>query len=269
VEEDGIFTWPRTVREDGKAFGFDAKVLARIRAEYSDKTQYFAQYYNNPNDVSNNRLNRESFQYYNPKFLVTKGGKWYFGENKLNVYAAVDFAFSLKKGADYTAIVVIGIDCDRNIYILDIERFKSDRVSGYFKHIKELHSKWGFTKLRAEVTVAQVVIVNELKALLKKEGIPLPVEDYRPSAKEGSKAERVRATLEHRYDNGEVWHREGGWTTVLEDELVQANPVNDDIKDSLASAVGIAIPPKKSSRNKVKDFFTQSPYNNRFGGVAF
>lgn len=43
VETDDIFIWPRMVREDGKAFGFDKRVLARIRAEYSDRVQFYAQ----------------------------------------------------------------------------------------------------------------------------------------------------------------------------------------------------------------------------------
>jgi hypothetical protein len=38
VEEDGIFIWPRAVREDGKAFGFDQKVLARISSMLSTIT---------------------------------------------------------------------------------------------------------------------------------------------------------------------------------------------------------------------------------------
>ncbi len=49
-------------------------------------------------------------------------------EIKLNVYAAIDFAFSLRKKADYTALVVIGVDHQGNFYILDIDRFKTDRI---------------------------------------------------------------------------------------------------------------------------------------------
>ena len=45
VEQDGRFLWARTVRpEDGKMFGFDNQVLAKIRAQYLDRTQFFAQY---------------------------------------------------------------------------------------------------------------------------------------------------------------------------------------------------------------------------------
>jgi len=270
VESDGIFVWPRAVREDGKAFGFSQGVLARIRAEYVDSIQFHAQYYNDPNDPGSERINREQFQYYNPRFLKREGSRWNYNGRKLNVYAAVDFAFSLNKKADWTAIVVIGIDAEKNIYILDIDRFKSDKTYEYFQHIAELHSKWGFSKLRAEVTVAQQVIVNSIKDHLKKEGMSLPIDEFRPSAREGTKEERIRASLEHRYENLSMWHREGGWTPQLEEELVLARPPHDDIKDSLASATDIAIAPKQSMGSKMADFLSGPlKTNSRFGGVAY
>lgn len=269
VETDNIFLWPRTIRSDGKAFGFNQNVLAKIRGEYADRVQYFAQYYNNPNDPGSDRISREKFQYYNKRLLTKQGDRWFYKERRLNVYAAVDFAFSLSKNADYTAIVVIGIDCDNNVYILDIDRFKSDKTIEYFQHIRDLHVKWNFTKLRAEVTVAQKVIVNGIKDFVKKDGLRLSVEEFRPARTEGSKEERIAAALEHKYDNLEVWHLEGGWTDVLEEELVLARPAHDDIKDALASAVGIAVAPSKSTGAKVKDFLTQSGPRSRFGGVAF
>jgi phage terminase large subunit-like protein len=230
--------------------------------------QFFAQYYNNPNDAGSNRINRDKFQYYNPRALKREGSKWFYADRKLNIYAAVDFAFSLSKAADFTAIVVIGVDCNNNIYVLDIDRFKTDKTIEYFEHIKALHAKWNFNKFRAEVTVAQKVIVNAIKDYVQKDGLRLSVEEFRPSKAEGSKEERIAATLEHRYDNLEVWHHEGGWTTILEDELVQARPPHDDLKDALASAVGIAVPPMKSRSSQVKDFFTTTA-TSRFGGVAF
>lgn len=272
VEEDGIFIWPRAVREDGKAFGFNQGVLSRIKAEYVDTVQYYAQYYNDPNDPGSERITRDKFQYYNPRFLKKNGSRWMYNDRKLNVYAAVDFAFSLNKKADFTAIVVIGVDFEGNVYVLDIDRFKSDKVSEYFDHIAKLHSQWWFSKLRAEVTVAQTVIVNEIKSHIKKAGMTLPVDEYRPTIKEGSKEERIKATLEHKYDNLMVWHREGGWTPQLEEELVLARPAHDDLKDSLASAVAISVAPKQSMKSKLSDLFGQTgsiPTNSRFGGVSY
>lgn len=270
VEEDGIFLWPRGVRPDGKAFGFDQQVLARIKAEYSDRVQFYAQYYNDPNDPGSDRINRDKFQYYNSRYLKKQGDRWYFGDNKLNVYASVDFAYSLKKTADYTAIVVIGINSKGVIYLLDIDRFKTDKIADYFNHIRELHSKWNFNKLRAEVSVAQKVIVNGIKDYISKSGLRLSVEEFRPTRTEGSKEERIAAALEHKYDNLEIWHFEGGWTPVLEEELILSRPPHDDIKDALASAVSIAIPPMKSMRKDLKDFLlNDDKYNSRFGGLKF
>lgn len=265
VEKDGIFIWPRAVRPDGKAFGFDIQTLARIKAEYSDRVQFYAQYYNDPNDPSSDRINRDKFQYYNPRLLKKEGSRWTYNGNKLNIYAAVDFAFSLSKAADYTAIVVVGVDCDKNYYVLDIDRFKTDKTLEYFKHVAALHSKWNFSKLRAEVTVAQKVIVNAIKDYVRKEGLRLSVDEFRPSRAEGTKEERIAAALEHLYDDLRVWHFEGGWTSVLEEELVLARPAHDDCKDALASAVEIAVAPAKSISRSVKDFFNTKP-KSRFGG---
>lgn len=267
VEADGIFIWPRVVRNDGKAFGFNINVLSRIEAEYEDRVQFYAQYYNDPNDPQSERISHDKFQYYNPKCLRKEGSRWFYKGKRLNVYSAVDFAFSLSKQADYTAVVVVGVDCDSNIYVLDIERFKTTKIIDYFKVIAKLHSKWRFRKIQAEVSVAQKVIVESIKGHVRKEGMTLSVVDYRPSKAEGSKEQRIAAALEPRYDNYEVWHYEGEWTNALEDELVKARPDHDDIKDALASAVSISIAPARSATSVMADFFNNPKKTNRFGGV--
>src|SRR3546814_1104932 len=89
-------------------------ILSRIKAEYSDRVQFYAQYYNDPNDPGSDRINRSKFQYYSVRYLKKEGGRWFMNGKRLNVYASVDFAYSLKKTADYTAIVVIGIDSARD-----------------------------------------------------------------------------------------------------------------------------------------------------------
>lgn len=268
VEVEGLFIWPKRIRSDGKSFGFDMQNLARIRAEYSDKIQFHAQYYNNPNDPGSNRINKDKFQYYDKKFLKQQDGHWFIKGKKLNVYASIDFAFSLHKKADFTAVVVIGIDSEGYIYVLDIDRFKSDKISEYFTHIVHLHSKWEFKKLRAEVTVAQSIIVRDLKDKIREEGLRLSIDDFRPTRNLGSKEERISAALEHRYDNNTVWHYKGGYIDVLEEELILARPPHDDIKDALASAVEIAVKPK-SSRYADDERTNVVYFNQRFGGTNF
>jgi hypothetical protein len=268
VETDNVFLWPKTMRQDGKFFGFDQQALARIRAEYSDRVQFYAQYYNDPNDPGSNRIDRSKFQYYDKKFLKQESGHWYYKGKRLNVYAAIDFAFSLGRKADNTAVVVIGIDEDAFIYLLDIDVFKSDKISEYFKHIANLHSKWEFKKLRAEVTVAQAIIVRDLKDSMREEGLQLSIDEHRPTRKEGTKEERIASALEHRYDNMQMWHYKGGYIDMLEEELVLARPAHDDIKDALACAVEIAIKPKRSKRD-VDNTNNVVKFHPRFGGVRF
>ncbi|WP_196489212.1 hypothetical protein [Burkholderia territorii] len=268
VETDDIFLWPRVIRpKDGKAFGFDRRVLARIKAEYEDRTQFYAQYYNDPNDPGSNRISADKFQYYDKKFLKQTDGYWFFKGKRLNVFASIDFAFSTGKRSDDTAIVVIGVDSDNFIYVLDISVLKTDKILDYFNEIARLHAKWEFKKLRAEVTVAQTVIVRDLKDKLRERGLVCTIEEYRPNRSEGTKEERIASALEHRYENGDIWHYKGGYTDVLEEQLIQARPAHDDIKDALASAVSIAIKPKAKGQREERT--NVIAINSRFGGIAF
>lgn len=267
VETDGEFLWPRQMREDGKYFGFDLRTLSRIKSKYVDTTQYFAQYYNNPNDAANAPVDRSKFQYYEKSHLKCENGDWFISGRKLNVYAAIDFAFSRSKKADSTAIVVIGIDSESSIYVLDIDRFKTDRILEYFNHLLELHSKWGFRKMRAEVTVAQQAIVRELKeAYIKPRGLYISIDEHRPQKQDGNKEERMAAILEPKYDNLQVWHYKGGNSQILEEELVMRRPPHDDVKDALANAIEIAVPPRRYQHQSAG---SNVVYNSRFGGVAF
>jgi hypothetical protein len=268
VEVDGVFAWPRESRSDGKRFGFDRKILSRIFAEYTDKTQFYAQYYNNPNDPESNRVDRSRFQYYDQKFLRQEAGYWFFKDNRLNVYAGVDFAFSLSKKADYTAIVVIGVDVTNDIYVLDIDRFKTDKISDYYERLLGMYNKWGFRKLRAEVTTAQQIIVNDLKQKFKESGISLKIDEYRPNRNQGSKEERIAAVLEPRYQQQAIWHYRGGYTPVLEDEMLLARPPHDDIVDTLASIVEIAQKPRTRESERKNNAEFVGTYNKRFGGFG-
>jgi predicted phage terminase large subunit-like protein len=61
--------------------------------------------------------------------------------NSLNKYILVDPANSKKKRSDYTAMMVIGLGEDRNVYVLDILRDKlslTERAEALFR----LHKKW-------------------------------------------------------------------------------------------------------------------------------
>ena len=263
----GEFCWPRQQRADGKWFGFDRQILARKRGKYLDRTQFYAQYYNNPNNPEGSGIAVDKFQYYDRKFLTRTNGSWYYRDKKLNVFAAIDFAYSLTKRADSTTLVVVGIDASSNYYVLDIERFKTEKIREYYEAILRMHVKWDFRKLRAETTAAQKAIVKELKfSYIRENGLALSIDEHTPTKHQGSKEERIKSILEPRYDNLAMWHYQGGNCQMLEDELSVENPAHDDIKDALAAVVEIAVPPTRSvsKTNNVIPI-----HNSRFGGVAF
>jgi len=265
----GQFLWPKQKRYDGKWFGFDQTELARKRAQYLDKTQFRAQYYNNPNDISSATIKPEYFQNYDPTHLTLQGNNWFFQGTRLNVFAAIDFAYSLRTSADYTAIVVVGVDTHHNYYVLDIDRFKTQQISEYFTRILRLHQKWRFRKIRAEVTAAQEVIVKDLKeSYIRPHGLALSVEEYRPTHNEGVKEERMEAILQPRYANLQMWHYQGGNCQILEDELVMAKPPHDDVKDCLASCVDFCIAPSGQMSYRARRSQTEGLYHPRFGGVS-
>lgn len=263
----GEFLWPRQQRSDGRWFGFDTKILATKRAQYLNKTHFRAQYYNDPHDVGSSPIKKDQFQYYDPQYLICRDGKWFFKNNRLNVVAAVDFAFTVGKRSDSSAIVVVGADGYNQYYILEIDRFKTDKISEYYRRILKLYEKWGFRKIRAEVSAAQIAIVKDLKeSYIRPNGLSLAVEEFRPSRWEGSKEERIMAVLEPKYANNQIWHYPSGNCQVLEEELIFMNPPHDDVKDALSSAIDFAVPPTNFTKMigaNVYDF----KYHQKFGGI--
>jgi len=265
----GQFLWPLQQRSDGKWFGFNDKILAQKRAQYLNKVHFRAQYYNDPRDIDSSPIKRNSFQYYDSAWLVKRDGHWTFKGNRLNVVAAVDFAYSIGKTADSSAIVVVGVDGDRNYYILDIDRFKTTKISEYFQHILKMFEKWGFRHIRAEVSVGQITIVNDLKDnYIRPLGLGLTVDEFRPTRNQGNKEERILSILEPKYSNSQIFHYTGGYIQILEEELIFANPAHDDVKDALASAIDFATGKAPVTSYRPIEARQQFQFHSKWGGVA-
>lgn len=265
VETNGEFLWPKQRRSDGKTFGFDEKELARKKAKYLDITQFYAQYYNNPNNVETSYIDEGKFQYFSRESLKNISGTWYLGDKMLYTYTAIDFAYSISKAADYTVVLTVGVDADGDIYVLEIDRFKTNKISVMYEHVLRAYRKWGFRRLRAEVTAAQSLVVQQLKDYMRSVNLPITVDEHRPGPNK-TKEERIQMALEPRYSNQQIWHYKGGNCQVLEEELLVQHPEHDDVKDALAAVVEIAFGPSVKVQQKQQQMVS---YSSRFGGVAF
>lgn len=267
VEVNGEFLWPKQRRHDGKTFGFDEKELARKKAKYLDVTQFYAQYYNNPNAQENQHIDSSKFQYYDRAKLSYLSGSWVFEGEELNIYAGVDFSYGVSATADFTAIVIVGVSPSGRFLVLDIDRFRTNKISETYDRIVRMYKKWKFKKLRAEVTHAQQMIVNQLKEFMRASAVSFSIDEHRPLK---NKEERMLAILEPKYTNLNMWHYKGGNCQILEEELMLEHPEHDDVKDCLASVLEVAqVPAWKKRWNKDSEYNRNVIYSSRFGGVAF
>lgn len=267
----GNYLWPRVHSPKHKEwFGFDINVLSEIRAQYEsvgELSQFYAQYYNNPNDPESARLQYSDFVYYERKHLTNEKGAWKFNGHPLAIFSAIDIAWTSGESSDYTAIVVIGVDADGFIYVLDMDRFKTSDYEVYYDKICRMHDYWGFKKLRIETNSGGRLVANQLENFVRQEGRSLIIEPNYVAANTGKKFERHAAVLEWRYKKKFIKHFKGGLTPDLEDEIVMARPLHDDLEDALCSAVEICRPPSqraaRSTDTKLKNIIVAS---DRFGG---
>jgi phage terminase large subunit-like protein len=265
VEVDGNFLWPRAQHPlTKKWFGFDQTELARKRAKYlaaGERMQYFAQYYNNPEDPDKEIRIGEHFQYYDPSYLKYYDGEWWYSNKHLRLFAGGDLAYTVNSRSDYTAFAVIGLDEDGFIYLLDIERFRTDKYSVYYDAVRRLHEKWGFVNMRIEAqTGGAGLVVKYIQDEARADGRVLVVEG---KGETREKMERFAAILEPRYEANSVLHFRGGHITEYENEVTLARPAHDDIRDAVCIAVEISRPARK--RHKV-DSSKVVPLHARFGG---
>ena len=264
----GEFLWPRAVNPyDNKAYGFNPAVLASVQAQYfalGEQAQFYAQYYNDPNDPSSEKLSRDAFQYYKPEHIKFHDGHYYFKDRKLALTAAMDVAWTVNKGSDYTAIGVIGTDYENNTYVLALDRFKTQDFNVYYEHVVGLHQEWGFRKLFIETNSGGTLVANEVKRMLRLNGANLFVEGKAATGQEGKKEEKHNAVLIPRVKNGTVYFAKGGLTAVAIEEIVLERPPHDDLKDVLTLAITHAAPPARPTYSSVD----KAPlrFHSRFGG---
>lgn len=265
VETDGVFLWPRAQNTKTKKwYGFNQSELAKKRAKYfasGERAQFYAQYYNNPNDPDSDDLNADSFQYYNRKYLVERDGDWYFKDKRLAIFAAADIAYTDSTRSDYTAFAVIGVDDTGYIYILDLDQFKTTKYERFYTAALRLFEKWRFKKLRMESNAGANLVVQYLQDRVREDGKTLVVEGKRA---EGEKTERCAAILAPRYENKTIWHFEGGYTTTYEEQMTLARPAHDDLRDAVAAAVEISKPAVKNRGGDTRG--NVITFDARFGG---
>jgi predicted phage terminase large subunit-like protein len=214
----------------------DLSSIRRKMGPYSFSSQYF----NLAVPPSDADFKREWFRHYD--YTDIKGVE-------LNKYLLIDPAISLEKHADYTAMVMIGIDIYKNIYVLDIVRDRLN-VSGIINAIFQQNERWFPQAIGLEEVAFQRALRYSLNQEMQTRKKYLNIIELKPNTR--TKDQRIKG-LQPLYANGKVLHnRDLVYNIYLEDELLRfPRGKHDDIIDCMAYSLDIIHPPvRRVDRNR-------------------
>lgn len=230
--EDFVALWP------GK-FSL-AELQKRLREE--GWSHFSSQYMNDPVPEEDATFKRTWFRYYDSTDMQGR---------LMNKFMAVDPAISEAKEADYTAMMVVGVDEENFVYTLDIIRLRlspNDIINEIFR----LRDKWNLADIGIEQIAFQKTLAYSLRDDPRFKARPFHITELKPQ--ERSKTERIKA-LQPLYENGKIYHNKLLANTLyLEDELVRfPRSTHDDIIDALSYCLDIIFPARqKTSGGRVK-----------------
>ena len=221
---------------------FDQKELLERLGEKS-WYEFSAQYLNDPIPDKDATFHRDWFQSYDPSDIRGK---------ELTKVLTIDPAISLERSADYTGMVVSGIDTFGNIFVLDMIRERltpSQLIDTVFR----LNEAWHPTSVGVETVAYQKAIAYSLKEEMQKRRRYLPIVELKPEQR--AKDLRIRG-LQPQYAGHKVFHpKDHKLTPYLEAEL-NAFPrgIHDDLVDAFSYALDLLYPPKRKGERYHKEY---------------
>lgn len=190
---------------------------------------FYCEYMNEPLSDENAIFKKSYFKYYEDDEVLIKS---------LSKFITVDLAISEKESADYTVVMVCGIDALNQFYILEYARDRFNPIET-IEQIFKLAEKWNVSKIGIESVAYQRALQWFLQDEMRRRNKFYLVEELKADT---DKERRIRG-LQPRYAVGAVYHKP--YMTELEEELILfPKAPHDDIADALAYVPQIAFPGK-------------------------
>lgn len=228
----------RAIKDDGTAF-FPQRLpldeLEKIKKKQG-ASHFSKQYMNEPIDDETATFKR--------KDMIRKD--WVLVQDRpINWYLSVDPSY-MGQYSDYAALVVAGMDYQREMYVRHITR-KKMTYSDIIDEIFTLYTKYQPTQIILETIGAQKSIMYELTNQMKIRRAWLPIVEVPHRTK--SKEERIRA-LAPFYEYHRIYHiKPCNQLDDLEYELLHfPSGKHDDVIDALATVLEFASPPSAKQR---------------------
>jgi predicted phage terminase large subunit-like protein len=244
----------RAINHDGSLFfpqRLTQSFLDDVRRKQGSRI-FSAQYLNEPVDDETATFKRAN--------IVHK--KWEDVDGRpINWILSVDPSFE-GEYSDYAALVVAGMDYQRDLYVRHVTR-KKLTYKGIIDEIFRLYSEFHPRTVVLETLGTQKSIMYEMNNEMKRRGTWLPLQEIKQRIK--SKEERIRG-LAPFYEFGHIYHiKECHQLDDLEYELIHfPRGKHDDVIDALATVLEFVSPASpKQSQIKERDERRRAAYKPR------
>jgi predicted phage terminase large subunit-like protein len=211
--------------------------LEDIKQNYMREGQgflFYQEYMNDPVSDEFRKFKFEKIKFFDPK---DQEGR------QMNVYMAIDRAYSMEKTSDFTGIIVVAVDSDNRWYILNAERFKGQEKE-LIQKIFDLKKFYSPLKVGIEQRSYVYTLKPTLDEEMRRQNEFFNVEELKDLGK--SKALRIESLLP-RYEAGGIFFKKG--QDDLIDELTTfPRGQYDDLIDALAYITTMAAVPYNPSK---------------------
>ena len=216
---------------------FSRERLESIREGYlaqNDPEGYSQEYLNKPVSVENAFFNKDYFLDFE-----RDNGKWL--KPNLEYFAAADFAISEKERADYTAIVVCGVDPEGIIYVVDARRGRWD-ADAIISELIAVQRMWRPNVFTFETAKIDKAIGPFLDREMIRKKVFLNIVKMTPTQSKTMRARSIQAM----HKSGAIrYDKEASWYPDFEAELLMVadsgpRGKHDDYLDAFAY-VGLTV----------------------------
>lgn len=213
---------------------FPKERLQRIREGYEEQGNlegYAQEYLNNPVIEGNTYFRKQDFlEMDNPDF-----------EKEMIYVAAADFAISEKEKADYTVMMVAGIDSEGHIHIVDCRRgrFDADEI---ISELLSIQRRWKPEIFTFETEKIDKAIGPFLEREMIKTGVFINIHKMTPTKSKTTRGRSIQAMMKA---GGVRFKKDADWYADLESELMTITPAgpkgrHDDFFDAFAY-IGLTV----------------------------
>jgi len=192
---------------------------------------FSCQYMNQAVDAENQCFKEEHLQFFQTP------------PSALNHYITIDPACTTGRESDFTAILVLGVDCDNNIFVLENHQLKvspSDWIDVVFDKVLEykIHTEGGMVSL--ETNALQQIYKKTFDLEMEKRQVWFGLYESKPGGTSRSKEKRISA-LQPLFERGKIFLRKNQHSLI--DQLLRfPKAKNDDQIDALKDVIPIMNP---------------------------